>query len=201
MTPHSMTHRLLSPPLAPQPDTAAGTQTGTTHLTEQAHLTEEQFGELFATNAAPATPATALANAHLLSCAQCAAEFASLRESLSHFRQASNAYACNELRRQPPITLPDRPMFSPALEPAYLAAAVAILLAAFLPMQALRRAALQPAPSMVSGITDRSAQSDEALLEDINREISASVPTPMQALADPTADTDTPIQNSPQRKD
>jgi hypothetical protein len=32
------------------------------------------------------------------------------------------------------------------------------------------------------------AESDEALLEDVDRELSASVPAPMQALADPTGE-------------
>jgi hypothetical protein len=52
------------------------------------------------------------------------------------------------------------------------------------------------------------AESDEALLEDVNREESASVPAPMQTLADPTdsvastsADIETSIQTSDQRKD
>jgi hypothetical protein len=40
----------------------------------------------------------------------------------------------------------------------------------------------------------RSAESDEALLEDIDRELSASVPAPMQALADPTGEAQTYVQ-------
>jgi len=147
------------------------------------------------------------AQAHLLTCEKCAAELTSLRESLSLFQQATGAYAGNELRRLPQASLPNRPMLSPflapALQPAYWLAAAA-LLAGFLPMQTLHRHALQPAPAVASSnYAESESESDEALLNDIDREVSASVPAPMQALADPTAtdDTDTSVQTSTQRKD
>jgi hypothetical protein len=177
----------------------------TPQLAPQAHLTEDQFGEFLA---APSAAGSSPAEAHLLSCEQCAAELASLRESLTLFRQASNAYADNELRHLPPVSPPARPMLTPSLAPAYwVTAAAALFLAALLPMQMLHRHAFQPAPGIVAGVPDRTAQSeDEALLEDVNREISASVPSPMQALAVPTdgvasVDTDSSDPTSTQRKD
>ena len=167
------------------------------------HLSEDQFGELLAQSPGIHTSETAAAEAHILACEQCAAEFAALRESLSLFRQASSAYADKELCNLPPMQLPARPSHALALQPTYLAVAAAVVLAAFLPLQTMRQHSFQPAPSVATSVADRPAQpEDEALLQDIDTEISASVPTPMQALADPTSgDTNSSISTSTQRKD
>jgi hypothetical protein len=168
-----------------------------------AHLTQEQFGELLSVPACTADPAPASAEAHLLACEHCAAELASLRESLSLFRQASNAHADNQLRQMPRVSLPARGVFSPALEPTWWVAAAAIFLAAILPMQSLRQHTFRSAPAVSATTSDSATESDEALLEDVDRDTSASVPAPMQALADPT-DSMSPtafISTSVQRKD
>jgi hypothetical protein len=166
-----------------------------------AHLTEDQFGELLADTSGPALES---AKAHLLACDQCASELAGLRDSISLFRQASNAYADNELRSLPPVSLPARGVLSPALVPTYWLAAAALFLAAILPMQSLRQHRFPAPPAVSAGTAESTSQSDEALLEDIDSYTSASVPAPMQALADPsfssTGITAT-IQNSDQRKD
>jgi hypothetical protein len=169
-----------------------------------AHLTEDQFGELL-TDSSQA--ASSPAQAHLLSCDQCAAELFTLRDSLSLFRHAASAYADNELRRLPQISLPSRSIVSTALGPTQWVAATAIFLVALLPMQIARQHSLRSAPAVsasVSSDLDQS-QSDEALLEDVDRDTSALIPEPMQTLADPTANfstsTDTSIQSSVQRKD
>ena len=104
------------------------------------------------------------------------------------------------------MQLPARPAHILALQPAYWAAAAALVLAAFLPMQMMHRHSLQAAPAVATTVADRPAQTDEALLEDVNQAISASVPTPMQSLADPTADVasvdiDSSVPTSTQRKD
>jgi hypothetical protein len=175
----------------------------------EGHLTEEQFGELIAASAKTA-PDAAPAEAHLQGCEQCAAELAGLRECLTLYREASTAYADRELRRIPQVKLPARrPLLFPALEPAYWAvAAAAIFLAALLPMQSLRRHAVQPPPAVAASAANAAVgtESDEALLEDVNREESASVPAAMQALEDPSASTtsagsETLKQTSDQRKD
>jgi anti-sigma factor RsiW len=170
------------------------------------HLTEEQFGDLLTQSVAPAAQTPASAQAHLLDCEQCAAELATMRQSLSLFRDANAAYADTLLRSMRPIKLPTRRHF--ALQPAYWAtAAAALFLAAILPMQMLHRhSALPERPvtaTIAAAVPDSPVESDEALLEDVNREISASVPTPMQALADPTATSTTTSssQTSTQRKD
>ena len=174
----------MTPELALQPDNTGRTPLGA------GHLTEEQFGELIAAPAETAAVDPSPAAAHLRSCEQCTAELDGLRECLSVFREASTAYANNELRRMPQVKLPARrPMLFPVLTPMYWVAAAAILLAAFLPMQTLRRHATQAALPVAAGAPAASAssESDEALMDDVNREESASVPAPMQALADPTA--------------
>ena len=193
----------MTPQLTTQPglaDSAPG----------ETHLTGEQFGELMARPAESAGAELALAEAHLLVCEQCAAELASLREAICLFREASSTYADEELRRRPSWILPERRSFSRSLVPAYWVAAAAMFMTALFPLQVLHRHSAQPAPAGVSSVAssdaDRDAQSDEALLEDVNREISASVPTSMQALADPSDDetavnSETSVATSNQRKD
>jgi hypothetical protein len=194
----------MTPELRLQPDNTARRPIG------EGHLTEEQFGELLSTSAREPAANGSLAEAHVQSCEQCAAELTSLRECLLVFREASTAYADNELRRMPQVTLPARRRrFLPVVEPGYwVLAAAAIFLAALLPMQVLRQHAARPAPAVAASTSSATAESDEALLEDVNREESASVPAPMQTLADPTdtvsstsADIDTSNQTSDQRKD
>jgi hypothetical protein len=69
----------------------------------------------------------------------------------------------------------------------------------------LSRPHIRQSPSSSPAILeDRSAQSDEALLEDVDRDTSASVPASMQALADPTdgaASVNPSVSTSTQRKD
>src|SRR5208283_2397975 len=172
------------------------------------HLTGEQFGELMAGTTEAVGGELALAEAHLQACEQCAAELASLREAITLFREASSAYANEELRRRPRWILPERRSYSRSLMPAYWVAAAAMFLTALFPLQVLRRHNAHPqATAVVASSTPAStAQSDEALLEDVNSEISASVPTSMQALADPsddasTASISTSDSTSNQRKD
>ena len=147
------------------------------------HLSEEQFGELLSGISGQALTS---AQAHLATCDQCAAELSSLNDSLSLFRQASKAYADSELRRFPPVSMPARSILAPAFTPMYWAAAAALLLAAILPMQSLRQHTFRPGPSATAGLPESASQSDQALLEDVQTYMSASIPTSMEALADPT---------------
>jgi len=174
------------------------------------HLTEQQFGDLLARSSGSSDPdpdpIDPAAEAHLRTCEQCAAELAGLLESISLFRQATGAYADRQLRLQPRWRIP---LHRHVVQPAYFAAA-AILLISVVPMQIARRHPLQPKPAVAAGASavvaahnQATAESDDALLEDVNSEISASVPTPMQALdvpiaTDPSAES---VQTSTQRKD
>lgn len=168
---------------------------------DHTHLTEDQFGELLMTSASAIDSNSASVKAHLLSCKQCACELASLREAVALFRQATNDYADNQLHRMPRIAFPSRRVVSPALESGWLVAAAVIVLLAILPMQITRRHPLQPKSSSAAAISNNVLESDEALLEDVDRYTSASVPAPMQALADPTTSLSTPTQSFAQRKD
>jgi hypothetical protein len=120
---------------------------------------------------------------------------ASLREAIALFREASDAYAEQELRGIPRWKLPRQPVFRKAFVPVYWMAAAAMFLTALFPLQVLRRHALGRSPAVATTATvsnaASSAQSDEALLEDVNRDISASVPASMQELDDPTEDAST----------
>jgi len=167
--------------------------------TRGTHLTEEQFGELIA--GASANPAAA---AHILTCQQCAAELDQLRESLSLFRQASTLHAAGELRRMALAPVPWRGILSPATQRAWLATAAAVaFLVALLPVHQQRRASMQHSSAVAADAPGLSAESDEALLDDVDRDVSASVPAPMQALADPGAVnlTNSALNASDQRKD
>jgi hypothetical protein len=131
------------------------------------HLTGEQFGELMAGTTEAAGGELALAEAHLLVCEQCAAELASLREAICFYREASIAYADEELRQRPRWILPARSSSPRSLVPAYWVAAAAMLLTALFPLQVMRRHSVAPAAASVSSVAasdaGRDAQSDEAL--------------------------------------
>jgi anti-sigma factor RsiW len=199
-----MTPQLTTEQLAAQAGTTDCAPLGETHLTG------EQFGELMGGTTETASAELAQAEAHLLVCEQCAIELASLREAISLFREASNAYADEELRSRPRWILPARRSHSQSLVPAYWVAAAAMFLTALLPLQVMRWHTLAPPAASVSSVAVSNAasdtQSDEALLEDVNSEISRSVPASMQALADPTADAstvnnETSVPTTDQRKD
>ena len=88
------------------------------------------------------------------------------------------------------------------MQPAYwAAAAAAVLLAGFIPVQmAIRHPSKQPVMQPIADAPQHApAESDQALLDDVNRELSESVPTPMAALIDPTASPTEASQNSTQR--
>jgi anti-sigma factor RsiW len=163
------------------------------------HLTEEQFGELLAPSAE--TSDRTNAEAHIASCPQCSAELASLQDSLLVFRKATGAFAESELRRLPQWSASRIPARRPMLQPAFWAAAAGLLLAAILPLQMFHRHAAPPPATVAVTTPDRPTVSDEALFESVNCEISEAVPTPMQALADPTSNAASSVQNSTQRKD
>jgi anti-sigma factor RsiW len=163
------------------------------------HLSSDQMSDLLACALSPRgqdacadlhldAAGLASAEAHLLTCAACAAEFASLRETFDLFREASVAYADQEFSRMR-IQRPTFPVLpSPRTTPqglVWLAASV-ILMAGVLPLEMRWQRGVTAPASLATGGSAHSAESDEALLEDINRDLSASVPAPMQALADPT---------------
>jgi len=175
------------------------------------HLTSDHFGDLLGRGVSEAaSPEAEWVDAHLLACQQCSAELAELRQSLALFRDATSAYADEQMRQRPQL-VPVRRAQVRWLVPTYwAAAAAAMLLTALLPLQVLRQHSSSAQPAAVAASATGSSaidhsQSDEALLDDVDREVSASVPTPMQALADPSASnastsTDISDSSSSQRK-
>jgi anti-sigma factor RsiW len=170
------------------------------------HLNEEQIAELVA--ASPRRigqdqvyePDLERMEAHLAECAHCAAEVASLRESLAFFREATNSYAEARLDRIPAFHTPQHR--SLLRQPLYWAsAAAALLLAVFIPVEtSLHTTTETPAPAApIARHAPVAAESDEALLEDVSRELSESVPTAMEALADPTGTLVSGAPNATQR--
>lgn len=165
------------------------------------HLSEAQFGELLAASAKSADSVLTPAEAHALTCDQCAAELASLRESLALFREATTSFAIGQLRQMPPVMLPARRVVSPALRSIVLACAAALVLAAFVPVQVMHQRSQEAARRAASAnaaprIQHYAAESNEALLDDVDQAASASVPDAMQPLANPAATNDLSVQKS-----
>ena len=167
------------------------------------HLTEQQFAELLAASPREVDEISAgselASHIHVSECADCAAELTRMRESLALFREASTAYADTHLHPVVSWQTPARRSFG--FQPAYwAAAAAAALLAGFIPLQmALRHPAPKPDQPIQTVAQRTPAETDQALLDDVNRELSESVPTPMAALLDPAGSSTEASPNSTQR--
>src|SRR5216683_4726935 len=136
---------------------------------------------------------------HLRACLVCSAELRSLRDSLSHFREASVSYARQEFAQSYAQRSSIAPPHSYLSQPLYWTAAAVVFVAALFPLSMHRQ---RPAPPVARTTTSSSLQtteSDEALLADIDQKLSADVPAPMAPLADPTAGTTSTKSTSDQR--
>lgn len=143
---------------------------------------------------------------HLRACLQCTAELQNLRASLSLFRQAADSYA-GQVYSQSSInkaSLAPSPRFRSHL--LYWASAAVLMIAVALPVSLLhhQQAPVTPQPVAAETVAPQAApppaESDEALLDGIAQDLSTSVPSPMQPLADPTDGTATVQNISAQRK-
>jgi hypothetical protein len=137
---------------------------------------------------------------HLRACLICSAELRSLRDSLSHFREASASYARQEFAQSYAQRSSIAPPHSFLSQPLYWTAAAVVFVAALFPLSMHRQ---RPAPSVIRTTATSSSvqttESDEALLADIDQKLSADVPEPMAPLADPTAGTTSTTSTSDQR--
>ncbi len=160
------------------------------------HLTHEQLCDLlladssFPSESESSSESTAnsdVLHAHLRACLICSAELSSLRDSLSHFHEATVSYARQEFAqsytRQSSIAPPHRYLSRPL----YWGAAAVVFVAALLPLSMHRQQAATNDAAAVTSISPQ-AESDAALLADIDQKISADVPSPMEPLANPTAE-------------
>lgn len=151
------------------------------------HLTHEQLCDLII--AAPDdSPRTAeAAHDHLRDCLICSAELQSLRDSLSLFRNATHSftgqqYAQASINRA--TIAPSPGYFSQAV---YWAATTVLAIAVILPLSLHRQHTPDSQPVAAAIASPQTTESDEALLEGIAQDLSTNVPSPMRALADPTA--------------
>lgn len=172
------------------------------------HLTHEQLCDLVLADSQLA-PSQA---EHLRSCSICAAEYASLQQSLSSFRSATVSWAdhtsasrvwssTTHLLALTP-SVPSSALRRLVARPLLWASAAALVLATAIPF-ALHR---HPAPSTARttpNVQQHAPQvdhiGDEALLEEVDQTLSSSIPAPMQPLADPTAGSSTPIDSTPRK--
>ena len=137
---------------------------------------------------------------HLRACLICSAELRSLRDSLSHFREASVSFARQEFAQSYARRSSIAPPHSYLSQPLYWTAAALVFVAALFPLSMHRQ---RPAPPVTrtaaSSASLQTPESDEALLADIDQKLSADVPAPMTPLADPTAGATSTTSNSDQR--
>jgi hypothetical protein len=162
------------------------------------HLTHEQLCDLVLAGA-PLSSETAtpdslrndsdVVQAHLQACAVCSAELATLRDSLSHFRDASTSFARQEFAQSYAQRSSIAPPHSYLSQPLYWTAAALIFVAALFPLSMRRQPALSPLTHTAASVSSQTTESDEALLTDIDQMVSADVPASMEPLADPTAAT------------
>jgi hypothetical protein len=122
-------------------------------------------------------------------------ELAQLKGSLALFRETTTAYARHEFAHAHAISV-SRDGGSRGFSPrAWLAAAAVLALAVVLPFamnrpQPVERPTMADTESAVptSGVAARATVSDEALLEEVDQDITSTVPSAMRPLADPTTE-------------
>ena len=150
------------------------------------HLTHDQLCDLLL---APQQndARTSTTQDHLRNCYACSAELATLTTSLSGYRETAHAVAQRDFTPLPRTAPTPLLAHHSLLHPVYWAIAATALVVALLPFTTPRHpSVVQPQPTRATAPVAGTAESDAALLEDINNDLSASVPPPMQPLADPT---------------
>ncbi len=151
------------------------------------HLTHEQICDFILDLAPhPLSSDFAVLQQHLANCPACTAELESLRGSISLFREASTACAHQQLAEFHANNTALKPRPHSFFHPIYWATAAAMIVAAAIPLTLHRPSQPPSAPATTVTTSATATQSDEALLEEINQEISAPVPSSMKPLADPT---------------
>jgi hypothetical protein len=136
---------------------------------------------------------------HLRACLICSAELRSLRDSLSHFRDASVSYARQEFAQSYAQRSSIAPPHSFLSQPLYWTAAAVVFVAALFPLSMHRQHPAPVAQTTATSASRQTTESDEALLADIDQKLSADVPSPMEPLADPTAGANSTTSTSDQR--
>jgi hypothetical protein len=165
------------------------------------HLTHEQLCDVLLADSSQQSAGdrdTDIVEQHLQACLICSAELKSLRDSLSHFRDASVAYSRQQFAQSYAQRSSIAPPHSVLSQPLYWAAAAVVFVAALFPITLHRQSVAREAVK-TAAMAAQNAESDEALLSDIDQKVSADVPSPMQPLADPTDETTSTTSTSDQR--
>jgi hypothetical protein len=168
------------------------------------HLTHEQLCDVLLADSSlqssGADRETDVVDQHLQACLICSAELKSLRDSLSHFRDASVAYSRQEFAHNYARRSSIAPPHNVLSQPLYWAAAAVLFVAALFPITLhQQQSAARAAATRAAAASSQTAESDEALLADIDQKVSADVPSPMEPLADPTDSTTSLTSTSDQR--
>jgi hypothetical protein len=172
------------------------------------HLTHEQLCDLILADSSlppegeprnDLKPDSDVVQAHLRACLLCSAELKILRDSLSHFRNASVSYARQEFALSYAQRSSIAPPHSYLSQPLYWTAAAVVFVAALFPLSLHRQRPISPITATTTSASPRTTESDEALLTDIDQKVSADVPAPMEPLADPTAGATLATSTSDQR--
>jgi hypothetical protein len=162
------------------------------------HLTHHQLCDLLLDP--PTQQNNGEAQDHLRNCYACSAELATLTASLSGYHDAAHAVAQRNFITLPRVAPAPLLGHRSLLHPVYWAIAATALVIAILPFTAPRRTPLlQPQPTRAVTPAAASTESDAALLEGINEDLSVSIPPSMQPLADPTASTSSATDSTTQR--
>jgi len=140
-----------------------------------------------------------IVEAHLRACLMCSAELKSLRDSLSHFHDASVSYARQTFAQSYAQRSSIAPPHSFLSQPLYWAAAAVIFVAALFPLTMHRQHPITRTTVTATSTASGTTESDDALLADIDQKVSADVPSAMEPLADPTAGTTSVTSTSDQR--
>ena len=149
------------------------------------HLNEEQLYTLLEAPASDAPASVTPAQQHLSECAHCRTEFAELQASLTGFRYVTTSLATPPpaLRRTIPAPQSTFHIFSRHNIAASFATALVLLGVSLSVAHPHRNAPTTAARNPESEVA--TTLSDEALLDGINRDLSASVPPSLRPLALP----------------
>ncbi len=159
------------------------------------HLSDEQMFGLLELADHPAEPeqSGSAARLHLAACAACRQEFAGLRDSLANFRVAATGFAAAEgPKHAPRLVVARQPhRFRRHAFAASFATAV-VLLVSFVHVDRSSPVRVPISPAIQAPIA---SESDEALLDGIQTDLSTSIPPSLEPLAVPSASGEASTKN------
>jgi anti-sigma factor RsiW len=142
------------------------------------HLTEAQLHDLLSAKSnAAATPA----QLHLADCMQCQDDFASLEQSLANFRVAATNYALLNTPPRPAIGRSAHRSFFAVRRIVWATGLASVLAVTGVTLSTLHKQAPPSTPPVPTAAAQQPV-SDEALLQDIDSDLSTSVPPSLEPL-------------------